>query len=51
MFAAAGLPKLLERLTKPLDVPPTDERAGKRKERLMHVCSSLVSNAQSAEAV
>jgi hypothetical protein len=29
------LPEALERLTKPLDIPPTDERAGKRKERLM----------------
>jgi hypothetical protein len=39
----------LERLTKPLDVPPTDQRAGKRQERLMHVCSPLMSNAQSTE--
>jgi hypothetical protein len=41
----------LERLTKPLDIPPTDERAGKRQECLMDVCSPLVPDAQSAEAV
>jgi hypothetical protein len=41
----------LERLTKPFDIPPTDERAGKRKERLMYVCSSFVSDAQPAKAV
>jgi hypothetical protein len=42
---------LLERLTKPFDIPPTDERASERKERLMDVCSPLVPNAQSAKAV
>jgi pimeloyl-ACP methyl ester carboxylesterase len=41
----------LVRLTKPLDVTPTDERAGKRKERLMDVCSSLMTDAQSAKTV
>jgi hypothetical protein len=40
-----------ERLTKPFDVPPTDERAGKRNERLMDVCSSLTPDAQSAKAM
>jgi hypothetical protein len=32
----------LERRTKPFDVPPTDERACERKERLMDVCSPLM---------
>lgn len=41
----------LERLTKPFDIPPTDERASERKERLMDVCSPLVSDAQPAKAV
>lgn len=40
-----------ERLTKPFDIPPADERAGERQERLMDVCSSLMSDAQSAKAV
>jgi hypothetical protein len=30
------------RLTKPRDIPPTDERAGKRQKRLMHVYSPLI---------
>jgi len=34
-----------------LDIPPTDERASKRKERLMDVCSSLVPDWQSAKAL
>jgi hypothetical protein len=41
----------LERLTKPFDVPPTDQRACKRKERLVDVCPPLMSDAQSAEAM
>jgi hypothetical protein len=41
----------LERLTKPLDIPPTDERAGKQQESLVHICSPLMPDAQSAEAV
>ena len=41
----------LVRLTKPFDIPPTDDRAGKRKERLMDVRPSLVPNTQSAKAV
>lgn len=36
---------------KPSDIPPTDECAGKRKERLMDVCSSLMPDAQSAKAM
>ena len=39
-------------MTTPLDILPTDERAGKSKERaLVEVCSSLMSYAQSAKAV
>jgi hypothetical protein len=45
------LNRSLESLTKPFDVPPTDERAGKRNERLMDVCSSLTPDAQSAKAM
>jgi hypothetical protein len=41
----------LERLTKPLDVPPTDEGAGKRKEGLVNVCPLLMADAQSAESM
>jgi hypothetical protein len=41
----------LERLTKPFEIPPTDEGAGKRKERLMDVCSPLMTDAQSAKTV
>ena len=37
-----SLSKDLERLTKPLDISPTDERASERKERLMDICSPLV---------
>jgi hypothetical protein len=40
-----------ERLTKPFDIPPTDERASEREERLMYVCSLLVPDTQSTEAV
>jgi hypothetical protein len=41
----------LERLTKPFDVHPADERAGKSKERLMNICSSLIADAQSPETI
>jgi hypothetical protein len=41
----------LERLTKPFDISPTNERASERKKRLMDVRSSLISNAQSSEAM
>lgn len=40
-----------ERLTKPFEVSPTDERAGKGEECLMDVCSSLISYAPSAKTV
>jgi len=38
-------------LTNPFDIPPTDARAGTRKERLVDACSSLMSYASSAKAV
>jgi integrase/recombinase XerD len=49
--AIDAIDQYLERLTKPCDIPPTDERAGKPQERLVHVCSPLMPNSQSAEAV
>jgi hypothetical protein len=50
-FDSFGTRRALERLTKPFDIPPTDERASERKERLMDVCSPLMPDAQSAKAV
>ena len=42
---------ILERLTKPLNVSPADEYAGKREKRLVDIGTEFVADASSAEAV
>jgi hypothetical protein len=51
MEASGLMPVTLERPTKPFDLPPTDERTGKRKEGLVDIGSPLMTDAQSRKAV